>query len=86
MVSCPPEIISQMVFSGIEHITTLIHIGQLDRFSDLERTRVRLILAGYQTKESGFAGPVGAYDPDDPARRYNKGNLFHEDVVSIGFA
>ena len=67
---------------GVEVVTRLIDIGEHDRFADLDRSRVRLLLAEDYLEECRLAGSVGAGDAHDLSGLKLETEILEEDPVS----
>ena len=71
---------------GIERVTRLVDIRQLDGLAELERARVGLLLPGDHPQQGGLAGAVGADHADDPASRKLEVEVVDQQPVAVGLA
>ncbi|OQC01850.1 MAG: hypothetical protein BWX79_02870 [Alphaproteobacteria bacterium ADurb.Bin100] len=60
----------------------LVHKGHLDGGADDDLAAVRFLLAGNQLEQCRLAGPVGADDADDGARRDGEGQVVDQHPVA----
>ena len=67
-------------------IVRLVHIRQLHRFPNADRSAVRLFLANNHPEQGGFAHPVGADDAHHPGRWKAKRQILDQDPVPKRFA
>src|ERR1700688_3966140 len=74
------------VFLAVERVARLIDIAKLNALADLDRARVRLLLAGDHAEQWRPAGTVGSDDADDAARRQLERELVDQHPVAVAFA
>src|ERR1700722_1729565 len=74
------------VLFGVERVARLIDIAELHGFPDLDRARVRVLLAGDHAEQRRLAGAVGADDADDAAGRQLERELVDQHSVAVTFA
>src|SRR5665213_1138589 len=65
----------------VQGVTRLIDVRELDGGSDLDGTRVGLLLAHHHAKERGLAGAVGADDAHDAAGRKQEREIFDQEAL-----
>ena len=68
---------------GVERLPALVDVGQLDGRPDRQRAAVGLLGADDHAEQGGLAGPVGADDADDAARRQREGQVVDQQAVAV---
>src|SRR5439155_8881172 len=69
-----------------EAVAALVHVGQRNGLADLQRPRVRLLLAEDHAEQRRLAGAVGADDAHEPAPREQEVDVVHQQVVTVALA
>ena len=64
----------------------LVHVTQLDRLTDLDRARIRLLFPDDHAEHRRLAGAVRTDHADNPALGEAEVHILVEDLVSVGFA
>ena len=67
-------------------LAILVHISQLDGFSDADRAAVRIFLVADHFKQGGFPGPVRTDNAHDAPGRQTKAHVLDKQAVTQGFA
>ena len=67
-------------------IVRLVHIRQLHRFANADRSAVRFFLANNHPEQGGFAHPVGADNAHHPGRWKAKRQILDQDPIPERFA
>jgi hypothetical protein len=62
----PVRDLVEHILLGVQAVTRLVDVAELDRLADLEAACVRRFLAGDQAKERRFARAVGPITPTMP--------------------
>src|SRR5258708_10286621 len=73
------------VFLAVERVARLIDIAKLNAFADLDRARVRLLLACDHAEQRRLAGAVGADDAHDAAGRQLERELVDQHPIAVPF-
>src|SRR5262245_49774196 len=67
---------------AVEAVARLVHVAELHRLADLDRTLVGALLTGDHAEKRGLAGAVRTDDADDTARRQLEGEIVDQEIVA----